>query len=73
VIVMEIVGQQPRALRLRKPGSFEFRVPRREAARPEDNGYSVVILGQHGPIDTPLRIQELSVESAEQPSPQSAN
>jgi hypothetical protein len=72
-IVVEIVGQQPRALRLREPGSFELRVPRREAARPEGNGYSVVLLGQHGPIDTPLRIQELSVESAEQPSPHPEN
>ncbi len=71
-IVVEVAGSRPRVLQVREPGAFELRVPRGAGPAREARSYNVVLLGQHGPLDAELRIQELGVESLARPAAERA-
>ena len=71
-IVGEVAGLRPRVLQVREPGAFEVRVPRRASSPREARSYSVMLLGQYGPLDAELRIQELGVESVARPAAERA-
>ncbi|MBW2270755.1 MAG: hypothetical protein JRH16_19515 [Deltaproteobacteria bacterium] len=66
-IVVEVGGETPYPVQLRQPGRFEIRVPRGAGRQRASRGYRVVLVGQHGPLDAELRIQELGIESVARP------